>query len=307
LGSAIHRREDFAVGSLPTPDEAEFDQLVGPVERFAYVDDEGGRHLFPAEVEAALQDLALPDGIGVLDEGHARDLPALIEKALVLMWGAEGAQEIIAGGAGGDPSTASAAALRASLRKFLERDFFTRWHLRWYRKRPVYWPLQSARRNYGFVLFHERVDQATLYVLQREYLDHKLNGLQLRIGDLRAQLEGKEGRARKQIEQQIDKTTQLLDEIAEFAKRMERIIRAGYEPAPNWIDDGVILRMAPLWELIPVWKREPKKYWERLERGDYDWSHVARRYWPERVREACRGNKSFAIAHGHEEWYEGEK
>jgi hypothetical protein len=45
--------------------------------------------------------------------------------------------------------------------------------------------------------------------------------------------------------------------------------------------------------------------WERLERGDYNWSHVAKRYWPERVREKCRANKSFAIAHGHEEWYQG--
>jgi len=294
LGSAVYRREDFAVGSLSAPDKAEFDQLVGPVERFATVDDEGGRHLFPAEVEVALQNLALPDGIAVLDKGHARDLPALVEKALALMWGAEAAQEIIGKGAAGD------------LRRFLEHDFFTKWHLKWYRQRPVYWPLQSARRSYGFVLFHERVDRATLYVLQRDYLDHKLNGLQLRIGDLQAQLEGKEGRARKQVEREIDQTAQLLDEIAEFATTMERIVRAGYEPEPNWIDDGVILRMAPLWELVPIWKREPKKYWERLQRGDYDWSHIAMRYWPKRVREACRVNKSFAIAHGHEGWYEGD-
>jgi hypothetical protein len=30
------------------------------------------------------------------------------------------------------------------------------------------------------------------------------------------------------------------------------------------------------------------------------------KYWPERVKQACRKNKSYAIAHGHEEWYEGE-
>jgi hypothetical protein len=294
IGNAIYRREDFAVGSLPAPDEAEFDQLVGPVERFAYVDANGGRHLFPAEVEAALRDLALPDGIAVLDEGHERDLSALVEKVLALMWGAEAAQEIIVGGAGGD------------LRKFLSRDFFTRWHLRWYRKRPVYWPLQSAKRNYGFVLFHERVNKATLYVLQRDYLDHKLNGLRLQIGDLRGQAEPLSGAARKRVERQMDRTTQQLDEITEFAATMERVVREGYEPAPDWIDDGVILRLAPLWELIPVWKSEPKKYWERLGRGDYDWSHIAMRYWPERVREKCKENKSFAIAHGHEEWYEGE-
>jgi len=301
LGSAVYRRQDFAVGSLPAPDEAGFDGLVGLPERFAYVDDEGGRHLFSAEVETALRALALPDGIAVFDAGHPRDLPALVEQALQLMldWDADtehatrNTRQVIEAGAGGD------------LRRFLERDFLTKWHLKWYRKRPVYWPLQSARRSYGFVLFHERVERATLYVLQRDYLDHKLNGLRLQIDDLRAQLEGREGRARKQVERQMDAAAQALDELAEFAATMERIVRAGYEPAPDWIDDGVILRLAPLWELIPIWKSEPKKYWERLQGGDYDWSHIAMRYWPDRVRERCKAHKSYAIAHGHEEWYEG--
>jgi len=293
LGSAVYRRTDFAVGFLPEPDGAEFDELVGPPERFAYVDAEGGRHVFPAEVEGALRDLAVPDGITVLDEGHPRDLPALAERALVLMLGDQSTHEAITEGAGGD------------LRRFLERDYFTKWHLRWYRKRPVYWPLQSAKRSYGFVLFHERVDKSTLYVLQRDYLDHKLNGLRLEIGDLRGQLDFLSGAALKRVEWQIDQAAQLLDEVNEFAQTMERIVREGYEPEPNWIDDGVILRLAPLWELIPIWKAEPKKYWGRLQKGQYDWSHIAMGYWPERVREACKANKSFAIAHRHEEWYEG--
>lgn len=286
IGNAVFRRDDFAVGSLPEPDEAEFDALVGPPRRFAYVDGDGGRHVFSAEVEAALRVLALPDGIAVLDEGHPRDLPTRVEQALALMLGDAASRDVIAEGARGD------------LRGFLERDFFTRWHLRWYRKRPVYWPLQSARRGYGFVVFHERIERATLYVLQRDYLDHKLNGLRLEIGDLRAQLEALSGAARKRAERQIDRITQLTDEVSDFAQTMERIVRAGYEPEPNWIDDGVILRMAPLWELIPIWKSEPRKHWERLQRGDFDWSHIAMRYWPERVRDACNRNKSFAIAHG---------
>jgi hypothetical protein len=103
---------------------------------------------------------------------------------------------------------------------------------------------------------------------------------------------------------QIDRAAQLLDELTEFVKTMERVVREGYEPEPNWIDDGVILHMATLCELILIWKREPKKYWERLKRGDYDWSHIAMHYWPARVKKACKANKSFAIAHEHEEWYE---
>ncbi len=303
IGNGVYRREGFAVGSLPAPDEAEFDALVGSAERFAYVDEAGGRHVFPAEVEAALRALALPDGIAVLDEGHPRDLPALVEQALTLMLDWDNVKRenhasrftfhatpqtaaVIQAGAGGD------------LRAFLSKDFFTQWHFKWYRKRPVYWPLQSAKRGYGFVLFHEKVEQYTLYILMRDYLDYKRNGVQLALGDLAAQREAQSGAARKRVERRSAELTALQEELAAFAKTLDRLARAGYEPAPNWIDDGVLLRLAPLWEVIPLWKSEPRKAWEALEAGKYDWSHIALRYWPERVKAACRENKSYAIAHG---------
>ncbi len=293
LGSAIYRRSDFAVGSLPAPDEAEFDQLVGTPDRFAYVDADGGRHLFSPQVEAALQALAVPDGITVLDEKHPRDLAALVEKALDPMLGEHGKQEVVSEGAQGD------------LRGFLAGDFFRRWHLKWYRKRPVYWPLQSARRSYGFVVFHEKVERSFLYTLQRDYLDYKLNGLRLEIDDLSKRLAAQTGATRKASERQIDDARKTLDELKEFAKTMARIVSEGYEPAADWIDDGVILRLAPLWELLPLWKTEPKRFWAQLQNGDFDWSHIAMHYWPDRVRGKCTANKSFAIAHGHEEWYKG--
>jgi len=189
-------------------------------------------------------------------------------------------------------------AANGDLRKFLQQEFFTKWHLRWYRKRPVYWPLQSARRSYGFVLFHERVNRMTLYVLMRDYMDYFLNGVQQQIDDRDDRLAGLSGRDRKQVEREIAGLRQTLEEVQGFAKTMASLAREGYEPAPNWIDDGVILRLAPLWELIPLWKAEPRKHWERLARGDFDWSHIAMHYWQERVKAACKHNKSFAIAHG---------
>ncbi len=35
-----------------------------------------------------------------------------------------------------------------------------------------------------------------------------------------------------------------------------------------------------------------------LEQGDYDWSHQAMDHWPERVKEKCKTNKFYAVAHG---------
>ena len=295
LGRVVYKREDFAVGSLPAPDAAEFDLLVGAPERFAYVDAEGGRHVFSAEAEQALRDLAVPDGVTVLDEGHPRDLPALVERALALMLGEAATDEVVRTGAGGD------------LRKFLSKDYFTDWHFKWYRKRPVYWPLQSAKHGYGFIVFHERIEQYTLYNLLRGYLDYRITRLQNQIDDLSARRVDLSGRELKRLEREITPLEVVAAELKEFSKTMERIANDGYQPEANWIDDGVILRLAPLWELLPIWKTEPKKHWERLEAGDFDWSHIAMHYWPDRAREKCRTNKSFAIAHGHEEWYEGVK
>ncbi len=41
----------------------------------------------------------------------------------------------------------------------------------------------------------------------------------------------------------------------------------------------------------------------KLEKGDYDWAHLAMAYWPNRVREKCKTDKSLAIAHGLEALY----
>jgi len=302
LGSAIYRRTDFAIGSLPEPTEEEFNELVGEPSQFAYIDEQGGRHVFSRPVEQALQKLALTDGIAVFDPNHPRDLPTLVSKALELMLGQAQAQEVIQQAAGGDTTTASS----ARLRKFLEKDFFTQHHIKQYRKRPVYWPIQSSKRSYGFVLFHEKIDRNTFYALQQEpYLPTKRRAVQLRLEELGKKVLTAQGAARKPIEKEMDELRQLGEELAQFAKDLESITRGGYEPEADWIDDGVILRMAPLWSVIPLWKSEPKKYWEELAAGKYDWSRIAMKYWPERVKQACKKNKSYAIAHGHEEWFIG--
>lgn len=294
LGNAVFHREDFAKGSLPLPDAQEFDELVGSRDRAAYIDPSDDWHIFAQQVEQALCDLASTDGVAVLSENHPSDLAANVQKALELMLGEDGAIEVISTGAGGD------------LRKFLEKDYFTNYHLKWYRKRPVYWYIQSSKRSYGFVIFHEKVTKDTFYAIQREpYLDTKRNAVNLEMQDVQARIKQSAGGERKKLEKRLAELRDLADELAQFAKDLEEITRGGYEPEPDWIDDGVILRMAPLWKVIQLWKSEPKKYWDRLEAGDFDWSHIAMKYWPKRVREKCRKNKSFAIAHGHEEWYEG--
>ena len=123
----------------------------------------------------------------------------------------------------------------------------------------------------------------------------KIKLLESQLAELREQQRTAEGRERRRLEKEIADMEDTLDDIREFSRRIDAVIQRGYTPH---IDDGVLINMAPLWELIPSWKAEPKKCWERLERGDYDWSHQAMDHWPERVLEKCKTNKSYAIAHG---------
>lgn len=135
----------------------------------------------------------------------------------------------------------------------------------------------------------------------RHFVAGKVEHISHRSGkrELRNKRDGARGRELTQVDKQIGERIEMLDDVREFHKRLKFISEErGYTPH---IDDGVLLNMAPLWELIPSWQAEPKKGWAALERGDYDWSYQAMDHWPERVREKCRTNKSYAIAHGLEE------
>ncbi len=296
LGRAVFHPDDFAVGSLPAPSPEEFDALLFPAGRpagrpyFAYVDERGGHHLFPREVEEALRDLALPEGIAVVQAHHSLDLTARVQQALALMWGEAGAQAIIAA-VGGD------------LARYLERTFW-RDHLQTYRHRPIYWLLQSPRRTLTVYLYHEKVTRDTLFVVKTEVLEPTRRLLQARLQEQEALAAAATGRARQRARKEAEALQAALNDLAAFAEALERVLQRDYEPD---LDDGVLINLAPLYELVP-WPRrktvagrrmsELEATWRALEAGEYDWAHMAMRYWPDRVREKARRDKSLAIAHG---------
>jgi hypothetical protein len=248
-----------------------------------------GRGHFSSETSAKLRALADSDGVLVLEQGHPDDIATRVLQALQLMLGEEAATEVVAAGTGrtGNPEE--------ELRRYFERHFFKE-HIQKYRKRPVYWLLQSPRKKYGVWLFHEKLTKDTLYRIRGEqYVASKLRLLDTHIADLRQQRDAAQGRERRALEKQIAELDDVLDDILDFAGRIDTVLQRGYTPH---IDDGVLITMAPLWELIPSWQAEPKKCWDTLARGDYDWAHQAMDHWPDRVRDKCKTNRSYAIAHG---------
>lgn len=251
-----------------------------------------GRGNFGDKTAKALRDLADDDGILVMDKGHPDDIAARVIDALRIMLGDADTTDVIKEVAGDGPAD-------DMLRRYFERTYFKE-HIKQYRKRPVYWLLQSPAKKYGVWLFHERLTGDSLYRINTEYVQPKINWTESRLRDARTSLKSAQGRDKRSIESDIDQLEELLADLKAFSAKIKEIAAGGYIPR---IDDGVLLNMAPLWELVPSWQTEPRKAWEELEAGKYDWAHHAMDYWPARVKEKCKTNKSFAIAHGCEDLY----
>ena len=79
------------------------------------------------------------------------------------------------------------------------------------------------------------------------------------------------GKAAKKLDKDIEKQETFLSELRDFEDRLRRAGNLHLEPDFN---DGVVLNIAPLWELVP-W-REAKDYWEELLEGKYEWSSIGK-------------------------------
>jgi Eco57I restriction-modification methylase len=249
---------------------------------------------FDEQTAAAIRALIDADGVMVSEKGYPQDITVRTLRCLELMRGREIAHTLIR------QATDSEADPEDLLRNFLDRftgspeASFWRHHIQLYRKRPIFWPLQSPKRKFTVWVFQERFTTDTLFKVRSEFADPKARWLEGRIKDLKAKADASAGAEKRGAEKEASQLAEILDDVQEFSKRLNAIIQKGYTPH---IDDGVLINAAPLWELLPSWP-DTKKAWQELEEEKYDWAHQAMDHWPGRVKEKCKTNKSFAIAHG---------
>jgi hypothetical protein len=219
------------------------------------------------------------EGILVDDQGHLHDLARLVEEVLVRV----------------------ESPVPDDVRRWLGRDFFT-FHLQRYsksrRKAPIYWPLATAWGSYTLWVYYPSFTSQTLYTAINDFVEPKLKDVGEQVAALRAK-----GSARSRHDEKQFEALQAFElELIELRNTLLKIAPA-YRPNH---DDGVQITAAPLWPLFrhKPWQKVLKETWAKLENGDYDWAHLAMNYWPDRVREKCKNDKSLAIAHGLEELYE---
>ena len=141
------------------------------------------------------------------------------------------------------------------------------------RKAPIYWLLQSSKKSYAIWLYYHRLDKDLLFKALVNYVEPKIRLEGSRLDSLRSQkaAAGDTGKAAKKIDKEIEKQEDFISELQDFEDKLRRAANLHLEPDLN---DGVVLNIAPLHELVP-WK-EAKKYWDDLLAGEYEWSSIGK-------------------------------
>jgi hypothetical protein len=236
----------------------------------------------PAKSPGMLPDGDAPfhDHGGILldDPGHPDDLSRLVEEVLVRV----------------------DVPVPGDVRRWLQPDFFP-FHLQRYsksrRKAPIYWPLTTTSGSYTLWVYYPGLTSQTLYTAINDYVEPRLK----QVGADVTALRNKGADRTREDEKQFESLQAFELELIELRDTLLKIAPTYH---PNH-DDGVQITAAPLWPLFrhKPWQKVLKDTWAKLEKGDYDWAHLAMHYWPDRVREKCKTDKSLAIAHDLEDLY----
>lgn len=242
------------------------------------------------------------DGILVDDMDHSADIVRRVREVLAVLWPSE------------DGAKAEAIEREVSeilgikdLREHFRRqgDFFAH-HLKRYsksrRQAPIYWPLSTASGSYTLWIYYHRLTSDTLFTATNQYVEPKITEIKRKIGELEGRLTGTTGREATRLREEAESARALLAELQDFRAELLRVAALPYRPD---LSDGVIINAAPLYRLfrLPKWAKDTKACWEKLQRGEYDWAHLAYTIWPDRVREKCPVDHSLAIAHNLEHLY----
>lgn len=157
------------------------------------------------------------------------------------------------------------------------------------RQAPIYWPLSTKSGQFTLWVYYTKLDDQSLPKLIADVLSPKIRSLTQEIENRRASPGGK-----------IGELEALRQELEEMRADFLDLINRGYRPNQN---DGVLITACPLAKYFrhAGFRSKLDACWRDLARGDFDWAHLAMSMWPERVLEACKKDRSIAIAHGRED------
>jgi hypothetical protein len=198
------------------------------------------------------------------------------------------------------------------LNTWLRKRFFADDHRQRYDNRPIYLPLSSRDRSFVAYVSIHRWAPDTLQALLAEHLLPEKRALEGLIADLYDARTSTDRATRTDAERRHEQTQRWREELDDFIAKVQQLAERGPpQPDPQTpareqdapfamdLDDGVMVNAAALWSLLePQGWKDPKKWYKELAKAEYDWAHLAARYWPKRVEKKCREEPSHAVAHG---------
>lgn len=155
---------------------------------------------------------------------------------------------------------------------------------------PIYWHLGVPSGKFNVWIYYPKLNDGSLFKIVNELVDPKIKEIAKEVAVLEMNGSAKELNGQKE----------LLAELKDFNEELLRVAQLPYKPNQ---DDGVLITAAPLHNLFrhTKWKKSTQDCWKKLEKGEYDWAHLAYSVWPERVKNKCVKDLSMAIAHGLED------
>ena len=136
------------------------------------------------------------------------------------------------------------------------------------RQVPIYLPLSTRSGEYTLRLYYHRLTDQTLYTCVNDYVGEKLKSVRAELNILRS----KSARTTDD-EKRFEKQQTFAYELEEMQNELLRLAAIW---KPN-LSDGVQITMSPLWKPFNLakWQKILKETWQKLEKGDYDWAHLA--------------------------------
>jgi predicted RNA methylase len=152
---------------------------------------------------------------------------------------------------------------------------------------PIYWHLGVPSGKFNIWIYYPKLNENSLFKIVNELVEPKLEDVKKQVAALEM------SSASKDLHEQMA----LRDELLDFKEELLRVAQLPYKPNQ---DDGVLITAAPLHNLFrhTKWRKSTEACWKSLQKGEYDWAHLAYSIWPDRVTNRCKKDLSMAIAHG---------
>ena len=193
------------------------------------------------EIRQEIESKFLPDEFGIIpitdEKDFSNDIVEKLKEFIKYVYGEENLKDnlnFIAGALGNKDNKAA----EEIIRTYFIKDFYSD-HLQRYQKRPIYWLMNSGKKNAFSCLFYmHRYEPLTVARVRADYLIHYQEMLENSKKFIERQLYAEDiiAKEKKNVEKELKDLDVLLKELREYANEIKHIAE---QKIPLDLDDGV--------------------------------------------------------------------